>query len=597
MNPKIKPPRHNRQLAPISEAIDDSLLSEQLEFDPDGGQIRLFGHRMLLMHGFAMASLRRELIEKLGQNAARQLLTRIGYQQGVEDARALTDADDLSIYDTLALLPRLREMQGFVRHQAHERMHLNPETGEFRADYFWQGSWEAEVHRQQFGLGGEPACWMMVGYATGATTAMMGRPMIWREVECVAMGHSRCRVIGQPLAECDEQHGDELAFLQVEHFVSSPGARHSRFQQPDSGHSAVPLEQLLQAADELHATEELPELIGASASFHAAVHLLKRVGATDATVLLKGESGVGKERFSKSLHAIGPRADKPMVSVNCAAIPADLVEAELFGVEKGAFTGAHLSRPGRFERAHGGTLFLDEIASLPMHAQGKLLRVLQEGEVERVGGSKVHKVDVRIVAAANRDLREEVAAGRFREDLFFRLNVFPIDIPSLRQRRDDIPLLVHVFIKRSCKRFGKSIPGLTRRASEALWRYEWPGNVRELENMIERAVILADDGEYLDIRQLFSGGEQVPSPQTPTLLIGAGQPEPPCCADNPLDSEDLRLAQLLEQAGSLQGVENRLLNWALEQSGGNVSAAARLLNMRRGQLEYRLRKQAEDQDC
>ncbi|QID16218.1 AAA domain-containing protein [Nitrogeniibacter mangrovi] len=556
-----------------AHGADDAFLARHLRFAADEGEIRLFDQRMLLMHGYSLAALRRELIERLGLDATRELFTRLGYQQGVEDARNLRAAAGGDIDLALARGPRLREVEGFVRNRVVDRMQYDAESGQFWGDYYWQHSWEAETHLREFGVSGSPACWMMAGYACGYTTAMMGRPVIWREIECVAMGHAQCRVIGQPIEECDD--ADEvLRFLRVEDFVTAP--RHRAVAAdvappPDSG---------------------LPDLVGASAGFNAVAYRLKRVAPTDATVLFMGESGVGKERFSKALHAIGPRADKPFVSVNCAAIPQELVEAELFGVEKGAFTGASAARPGRFERADGGTLFLDEIGSLPMHAQGKLLRVLQEGEVERVGDTRVRKVDVRIVAAANRNLREAVQAGHFREDLFFRLNVFPIEIPPLRDRREDIPLLVNVFLQRYAQRFGKTIAGLTRRASEALWAYDWPGNVRELENMIERGVILADDGANMDVQHLFSGGETLPefAPAVGAAATGSGQGM--TSADPMVDPRSRQLDRLLAEAGSLEGVETLLMEHALRTTGGNASAAARLLGLGRGQFEYRRKKRA-----
>jgi len=553
-----------------AQAPEDAALARHLRFEPDEGQILLFDQRMLLMHGYSLAELRRELIERLGLETTRALFTRLGYQQGVEDSRGLRRAEGADIPTAMSLGPRLREVEGFVHNQAVDRMQFDAESGEFWGDYFWQHSWEAETHLRQFGVSGTPACWMMAGYACGYTTAMMGRPVIWREIECVAMGHARCRVIGQPIEECEDAD-EALRFLQVEDFVTTPRHRTGR---PATGEGAS-------APD-----SGLPDLVGASAGFNAVAYRLKRVAQTDATVLFLGESGVGKERFTKALRAIGPRAHKPFVSVNCAAIPQELVEAELFGVEKGAFTGASVARPGRFERADGGTLFLDEISSLPMHAQGKLLRVLQEGEVERVGDTTVRKVDVRIVAAANCDLRAEVKAGRFREDLFFRLNVFPIEIPPLRARREDIPLLVNVFLQRYAERFGKKIAGLTRRAADALWAYDWPGNVRELENMIERGVILADDGASVDVQHLFSGGEEMPGAlaDTPAVAID------PMPADDGASPLDRRLAELLALAGSVDGVESLLMAHALRRTDGNASAAARLLGLGRGQFDYRRKK-------
>lgn len=561
----------------VARKIDDLELAKHVKFDPDSGQILLLGQRMLLVHGFTLAAMRRELIERLGAEKTRELFTRLGYQQGSEDARRLHSAEGGKLEKSFSLGPRLREIEGFVRNQAVDHIRFDSETGDFWGDYYWESSWEAEVHRAHFGVSGAPACWMMIGYASGFTTALMGRPILWRETECVAMGHSRCRVVGQPLEECDDAES-HLGFLQVEDFVATPKRKQSKQQAAKSPDSAQ---------------RQLPDLIGASTGFNQVAHLIKRVAPTDATVLLTGESGVGKERFSKAIHALGGRSACPFISVNCAAIPQELVESELFGVEKGAFTGASASRPGKFERASTGTLFLDEISSLPLHAQGKLLRVIQEGELERVGDIQVRKIDVRIIAATNRDLRSEVMAGRFREDLFFRLNVFPVKIPPLRERKEDIPLLVDTFIKRYSQRFGKAIAGLTRNASEKLWAYEWPGNIRELENIIERAVILAEDDSSIDVEHLFSGGEQVPLPG-PTCaddIATISTDFPPVRDSSPRTfSVENAIEYLLGEHLSLEEIERMAIASAMRRTEGNLSAAARLLKVRRGQLQYRVDK-------
>lgn len=221
------------------------------------------------------------------------------------------------------------------------------------------------------------------------------------------------------------------------------------------------------------------------------MQLVKQVAPTDATVLLTGETGTGKELFAESVHYNSPRRDKAMIKVNCAALPAQLIESELFGHEKGAFTGALQRRTGKFEMADGGTLFLDEIGELPLDLQAKLLRAIQEKEIERVGGSKAIKVDVRIVAASNRILEDEVRAGRFRQDLYYRLFVFPIHLPPLRERKEDIPLLLRYFTEKAAGKYGKAVKHIDPLSMAALINYSWPGNIRELEHMVERAVISA----------------------------------------------------------------------------------------------------------
>jgi len=560
-------------------ALMQRRLAEHLRFDPESGQILLFDQRMLLLHGFSFGTLRRELIERVGLDRAREMLTRLGYQQGVADsdrARAVTKGD---IAAALMHGPPLREMEGFVRNEPIEPLRFDPERGQFRGNFHWNASWEAEAHLQHMGISGVPACWLTVGYATGYSTALMGRPILWREHECIAMGHARCRAIGRPLEEWRDIDED-LRFLQIEPFVSVPR---------NQGATLTVAEKLGQAQT-APARSSFGDLVGASAAFNAVIHLLRRVADTDATVLFLGESGVGKELFARTLHTISQRATKPLVTVNCAAIPSELVEAELFGVEKGAFTGAIASRPGRFERADSGTLFLDEVSSLPLPAQGRLLRVLQEGEVERVGDTRIRKVNVRIVAAANRDLRSEVAAGRFREDLFYRLNVFPIEIPPLRQRREDIPLLVSLFLDRYGRRFGKAVRGVTVTASQKLRDYDWPGNVRELENLIERAVILVEPHGMIDIHHLFTSGDHVRSLTIPLLNQHPTQGAVDASETVTLPSVDDRIDRLLEMHQGFEAIEAQIFRRALEKNKGNVSATARLLKLRRGQVEYRLKR-------
>ncbi|HSV70078.1 MAG TPA: sigma 54-interacting transcriptional regulator [Methylibium sp.] len=573
-------PRPPRAAPTVEQAADDRTLTEHLRFSPDAGHIVLFDQRMLLMHASSFAELRRELIEQLGTGKARELFTRLGYQQGFEDGQRIRTLCPDDRDRMLALGPRLREIEGFVRNQPIDAMRYDVARGEFWGDYYWTASWEAEAHLNHCGVFGEPACWMMVGYASGYCAAVVGLPILWREVECMAMGHERCRVVGRPLAAWDDLAEHETNFLKIEPFVRTP-SRPRHVDPPAGGRPR-------RAAT----ATEFDDFVGTSAGFNAVANLVKRVGVTDSTVLFRGESGVGKERFARALHSVSRRREQAMVSINCAAIPPDLVEAELFGVEKGAYTGADRARPGRFERAHGGTLFLDEISSLPLPAQGKLLRALQEREIERVGDTRVRKVDVRLVAASNRDLRDEVEAGRFREDLFYRLNVFPIVIPPLRERLEDIPLLVALFLERCNRRCGKRVSGLTPRAYDALWDYHWPGNVRELENMVERAVILADDEGTIDVQHLFSGGERL---ELRSLGLGAdGGLVPPARPGGRGGADGEQCKQLadalLAQLPSFEQIESLLFERALERSDGNVSAAARLLRLRRGQVEYRLQK-------
>ena len=277
--------------------------------------------------------------------------------------------------------------------------------------------------------------------------------------------------------------------------------------------------------EELAARRGLPEIVGQHASLKQVIGMLRRAADSDATVLLGGESGTGKELFARALHAFSGRADGPFVAINCAAIPETLLESELFGHEKGAFTGAVARKPGKFEVAHRGTLFLDEIGDLPLPLQAKILRAIEERRFDRVGGTTPLQVDVRIVAATNKDLRVAVTAKQFREDLYFRLSVFPITIPPLRERQADIPILVRYFIDRFCKDLKKPALDLSPQSWEALQQYPWPGNVRELQNCIERAVILCETAEvqprHLNLFSESDGGGRV-SPNPWDLLNLSG---------------------------------------------------------------------------
>jgi formate hydrogenlyase transcriptional activator len=243
--------------------------------------------------------------------------------------------------------------------------------------------------------------------------------------------------------------------------------------------------------EEIKTEHNFEEIIGQSAPVRRLLRNLEQVAPTEATVLIQGETGTGKELLARAVHDRSRRKDRPLVKVNCGSIPAGLVESELFGHERGAFTGATQRRIGRFELANGGTIFLDEVTELPVDTQVKLLRVLQEGEFERVGSSQTIKVDVRVIAATNRDLKEIVKNGTFRSDLFYRLHVFPLNVPALRERKDDIPLLVNFFLSKFSKKLGKDVRGVSQKSVEGLARYDWPGNVRELQNIVERAVVLA----------------------------------------------------------------------------------------------------------
>ena len=327
---------------------------------------------------------------------------------------------------------------------------------------------------------------------------------------------------------------------------------------------AVHAEQLKK---EIHNLYDFEALIGASSGLHDVVEMIKKAAPTDSTVLLGGETGTGKELIARAIHSNSKRRGGPFVPLHCAAVPETLLESELFGHEKGSFTGADHLQVGLFETANGGTVFLDEVGEIPEAIQIKLLRVLQEREIQRVGGNRVIPIDVRLVAATNRDLESAVREGRFREDLFYRLNVIWVNLPPLRERRGDIPALADYFIKKINRQTGRSA-AISDKAVEYLGRYDWPGNVRELENIIERAVILSP-GPAIDPEDLNLNIDEM-------LRI---------------DQVDLdRLASGGSLRVQIEQKEMQSLTNALQKAAGNISEAARLLGMARSTLFYRLKK-------
>jgi DNA-binding NtrC family response regulator len=333
-------------------------------------------------------------------------------------------------------------------------------------------------------------------------------------------------------------------------------------------------------------------LVGESLAIRQVYAVVEKVADTPSTVLITGESGTGKELVARALHDNSSRHAGPFIKINCAAIPKTLMESELFGYEKGAFTGAVGSKPGRFELAHGGTLFLDEIGEIPVEMQVKLLRVLQESEFERVGGIKTIKVDVRLLTATNRDLAVEIAGGGFRDDLYYRLNVVPIHLPALRERRQDIPLLVDHFIARFNERLKKQITGIEPAAVERLVAHGWPGNIRELENVIERTILFCEGPRICleDLPADLGGGTLRPSQSDLPVVVSALPPptSPPPSAAPPVGEEVGSLKEAVRV--ETERVERDLIQRALDETGGNVTQAARKLQISRKSLQTKMKE-------
>lgn len=546
-------------------------LRARIRFCPETGQIWLHEHRMILVHAEAQASLRRELINTLGMDRTRGLLTRMGYAAGLCDFElARTRTRGASDLEAFMAGPQLHMLEGVAK-ITMKTLEYDREAGIFMSENIWENSWEAQGHKNYFGTHSEPVCWSQIGYASAYASAFMGKPILYKEVECAGKGDSHCRIIGKPVDEWDD------------------ATEYARFYTHESiAEQLIDLQtQVIQLRSAIGEQQKLPsDIVGNSQAFRTAYELLQQAAKGQITVLLMGETGVGKEVFARTLHETGPRCNESFIAINCAAIPHDLVEAELFGVEKGAYTGALTSRPGRFERANGGTLFLDEIGDLPLSAQAKLLRVLQEGEIERLGDHKTRKVNVRLVAATNTDLKQLAREGKFRSDLYYRLNAFQINIPPLRERKTDISLLADRFLEKYSAINGKKFPGFTDKANRALLAYSWPGNIREMQNMIERGVILAPNGTRIELEHMFSASGDGIALEFGIDSNGGLDIDPPK-PGNDIYENVLNGVMTLDQA------EATLIEAAVKKAGGNLSGAARVLGLTRPQLAYRLKRLSE----
>ena len=536
-------------------------LIERIKFDASHGQIWFEEHRMLLLHTHIFGFLRKGLYDMIGHEPTKRFFIRCGYQAGMRDAEVTANMrKNLSEKDAFMAGPHMHGIRGIVQVTVNQ-LEISCEHGHFFADFNWLNSFESEIHLSEFGESKEPACWMQLGYACGYSSYVMGQTIIFQETQCVAQGHDQCRIIGKPLK--DWQNADELI----------------QFMSPDAiSDEIIALRAELNKLKHdiyTHAEADYSMFngIGHSTAYRHVCDLLKKASGSKVAVLLLGETGVGKEAFARGIHYSSPRKEQPFIAVNCACIPPDLIEAELFGVEKGAFTGAVSQRIGKFERAHQGTIFLDELAELSPRAQAALLRMLQEGEFERVGDHQTRRVDVRVVAATNENLEQAVKDGRFRADLYYRLNIFPVIIPPLRERKEDIPLLVTHFLKRFENLYDKKLMGLSDKAKNYFLNYPWPGNIRELENVLERGALLANDQEEIKLRHLFVAFD--PIHQTPATIHTLNQDQ---------------MTDLLQPGFSLEQHEQALIDQAMQKSEYNVSEAARLLGISRATLDYRLKK-------
>jgi len=544
-------------------------LTDLIRFSHEDGKVWFGEQRMLLMHVSAMAAFRRELLNSIGVERAKGFFLRLGYQSGLKDAelsrRLRPNCSDIDIFLTG---PQLHSLKGMVKANPL-KIDIDQKNGHFYAEIEWLNSWEVEVVKTELGQMDEPACWSLLGYACAFTSSFMGREIIFREVSCRGCGDDRCLIIGKP-AQDWEDHEEFAQYFKAEPIIEQLYSLQS---------------QVNSLRSNLERQQGQYYGIGQSASYKEACIKIDKAAQGKVSVLLLGETGVGKEVIARSVHLRSKRAEQPFIAVNCAAIPQELIEAELFGVEKGAFTGANQSRAGRFERADNGTIFLDEVVELTPRAQATLLRVLQEQELERVGGSQTHKVDVRVIAATNESLEKAVNDGRFRADLFYRLSVFPVNIPPLRERSEDIPLLVEHFLQKFHDDYSKRTLGLSDKAWDYLYKYNWPGNIRELENAIERGVILTESNETISVDSLFASTMEQLQANNDGHVNADG-----VIVKSSEKDKDNWVDDVFESKISLDDVEKTLTVRAMAKAKDNISGAARLLGVTRPALAYRLKK-------
>jgi len=467
--------------------VQDLKISELVEFDSESGIVRFAGERALIIDATAKGTLRKELITHFGLSTARAVLTRFGYIHGWRMAEAVQDLFQWeSEDDWRQACGRIHMLEGLYRLAPGSHDSLMGEGMSL------VGSYEAEQHLAHLGRSDTQVCWTISGIMSGYLSRAMGQEIYVLEERCIGRGDAACHLMARTLEEWGDERADELRFYRAENLKEwlEPSLHQITTNLREAERK---LRAKKRALTRLAPEVEDPNgLIARSPAMRQVVNLARRVARVGSNVLITGESGTGKELIARMVHNESERAPGPFVAVNCGAIPETLLESELFGHTRGAFTGASQDRVGLFEAANGGTLLLDEIGDVSPGMQVKLLRVLQEREVRRVGENKSRPVNVRVMAATNRELSADIAAGRFRADLYYRLNVLQLHVPALRDRREDVLPLARVLLVDASERFKRPVTGFTPRAADQLLRYHWPGNVRELENAIERAVALSD---------------------------------------------------------------------------------------------------------
>ena len=535
---------------------DDLDHRELLELDPEGGVIRFAGQRALLLDAVAMGLLRKYLVENFGITAARTVLTQFGFAQGWRMAEAMrAEFPWANDEEWRRAGPRIHALEGLFRVESGSEDPLAEKGAMLLASY------EAEQHLLHFGRADFAVCWTICGLMSGYVSHTAGKEIYVLEERCLGEGHAGCHLLGRTRDEWGDGRAEDLRFFEQSRLKESLDVSLQRVTETLKA-AEVKLRAHHRAL--LRAAPGVAEPLGTiakSPQMQQVVDLARRVAKVDSTVLITGESGAGKERIARLVHEESTRAAGPFIAINCGAITETLLESELFGHARGAFTGAAQDRPGLFEAANSGTLLLDEVGEVSAGMQVKLLRALQEREIRRVGENRSRPVDVRVVAATNRDLAHGVAGGAFRRDLYYRLKVVELHVPPLRERRDDVLPLARVLLADAALRMGRKISSLSPSVADQLLRYEWPGNVRELENAMERAVALAR-GNRVELEDLPEEIRQAP----PGPLATGGTVRP------------------------LEEVEKEYILASLERNGGNQTHTAGQLHIGSATLYRKLRR-------
>ena len=532
----------------------DLQLDELIAFDE--GTLSFQGRRVVLHDMHAMARFRKDLVNATGQEHARSILTRFGFYWGHNDAAAMRRVFEWeNLEELLRAGPRLHALQGVTKAIVRS-LEFNSDDGHLHTEVEWHDSAEATEHLEEFGRSNSPSCWILCGYASGYASFCVGHDVYFVEKTCAACGDELCYAVGKDRESWGDEIEPHLQFFQIE----------------DVRRTVLELtERLKRTTFELELKDKrVRELEGLpltdiadvrSKEFQTVLALGARVARFDSSVLLVGETGVGKEVIARYIHDQSERRREKFVAVDCSALPETILESELFGHKAGSFTGAVRDRKGLFEEGEGGTIFLDEIGEVPPPIQVKLLRVLQERKIRRVGENKERKVNVRVMAASNKDLKAAVREGSFRDDLYYRLRVVELEIPPLRERPEDILPLARFFVERLARKL--DLPNLQLDASciDVLQRHSWPGNVRELENALERAAVLSEVG------RIIPGG--LPP------AVRRTEPEP--------NDHGYSIRQ------PLKAVENNHIRAVLRHTGGNRTEAAKILGIGATTLWRRLK--------